>query len=678
MAGLLSAGTGLAGFMQGLQQYQQQAQQRQAQQLLMTRQQQQMQDEQQQNQALAGLIPSLLALPQQNYQPPQAGGGAPMPSPGMFSPNQTPALSRPAPQMSGTPGMTQPGIPPRQSYGMLGEGTIDNPAMSQGAQVGPSPDQLASNSQTDTRYTGGGGTEDYIRQGATARGLDPDYIVRGVNTEGGTGAFKAGDSGTSGGPFQLHVAGTAPGTTVRGLGDDFKRDTGLNPLDPANENATIDYSLDYIAAHGGRMDPSIWHGVRSLGPGGQKVAQAGEQVQQQIGQTATRAANAVPTGMWGGASIQQLAQAVEKANPNASPAVKGATLMMMQKMMAPDQQQMFQVWMQDRREAFQEALRLETERLLRSRQAEGQENKGYTMVTPEGGQPFFAKPGAPSLPVTGPGGQPSGPVARVGTKAAGGSGGPLSEAAADRYAKIFQSSGYLPPGIARSSAAIAQIMNKTGDMGTPGEFVANMATRQADTKSLANMTKIADAATAYENVAIRNFDQAMKYGEQLKSTDMGPWLNKWVLEGEKAIGDPTAPAYVTALITAANEYAKVMGGSTGSQGSTVDARREAAELFSPYLSQGQINEVVKVARAEMENRRQEAYAAVDDIKGRLREPTAGPMSRGHEPGASSGTTPQAGLPTDLPDPAGQPEGAVAKDENGKPVAKIVRGQWALP
>ena len=105
---------------------------------------------------------------------------------------------------------------------------------------------------------------DYITQGAIARGLDPKAALRTVDTEGGRSG-KVGDSGTSFGPFQMHVGGTAPGTTAKGLGDAMLAQ-GLDPRDP---HQSIDFALDYAKAHGG-FSPDIWHGLRSgsgLAPG---------------------------------------------------------------------------------------------------------------------------------------------------------------------------------------------------------------------------------------------------------------------------------------------------------------------------------------------------------------------------------------------------------------------------
>lgn len=108
---------------------------------------------------------------------------------------------------------------------------------------------------------------DYITQGAIQRGIDPKAALHTVATEGGTGAFQIGDSGSSGGPFQLHLEDPAHPGEGQAMGDQFYRATGKNPLDPQNERATIDYALDYAKAHGGTFDPNIWHGLRGAGNG---------------------------------------------------------------------------------------------------------------------------------------------------------------------------------------------------------------------------------------------------------------------------------------------------------------------------------------------------------------------------------------------------------------------------
>ncbi len=95
------------------------------------------------------------------------------------------------------------------------------------------------------------GLEPYIRASAKQHGVDPDTAVRVARSEG-LGSF-LGDGGKSGGAFQLYTGG--------GLGNAFQKQTGLSPLDPANERATIDFAMQN-AAKGG-WGP--WNGAKKIG-----------------------------------------------------------------------------------------------------------------------------------------------------------------------------------------------------------------------------------------------------------------------------------------------------------------------------------------------------------------------------------------------------------------------------
>lgn len=97
-----------------------------------------------------------------------------------------------------------------------------------------------------------------IRSAAIANGIDPDVAIRVARSEGLSG-FRSGvirEDGTeepSWGAFQLYTGG--------GMGNDFHRDTGLDPSDPANEEATIWYAMD--KARQGGWGP--WHGAKKAG-----------------------------------------------------------------------------------------------------------------------------------------------------------------------------------------------------------------------------------------------------------------------------------------------------------------------------------------------------------------------------------------------------------------------------
>ena len=119
-----------------------------------------------------------------------------------------------------------------------------------------------------------------IRQTAQKYGIDPDTAVAVARSEGLAnphGDLDAQGNPTSFSAFQLHKA---PGA----MGADFQRDTGLDPADPKNEPAAIDYALHRASQEGW----SAFHGA----------ARAGIGERQGIGGTGTSEASAQPSGMF--------------------------------------------------------------------------------------------------------------------------------------------------------------------------------------------------------------------------------------------------------------------------------------------------------------------------------------------------------------------------------------------
>lgn len=88
----------------------------------------------------------------------------------------------------------------------------------------------------------------YTRQAASKWGIDPDVASRVLAQESSYGQAKEpGDNGTSFGPFQLHFAPDG-----KAMGDQFQRDTGLNPRDPSTWKAQIDYAMKKAADPSGK------------------------------------------------------------------------------------------------------------------------------------------------------------------------------------------------------------------------------------------------------------------------------------------------------------------------------------------------------------------------------------------------------------------------------------------
>ena len=100
-----------------------------------------------------------------------------------------------------------------------------------------------------------------IRAAAIANGVDPDIAVRVAQHEG-LGTF-LGDHGKSGSAFQLYTGG--------GLGNEFQKQTGLDPLDPANEKQAIWWLMQNV----GRTGWSPWHGAARAGIGDREGLGAG-------------------------------------------------------------------------------------------------------------------------------------------------------------------------------------------------------------------------------------------------------------------------------------------------------------------------------------------------------------------------------------------------------------------
>jgi hypothetical protein len=154
--------------------------------------------------------------------------------------------------------------------------------------------------------------------------------------------------------------------------------------------------------------------------------------------------------------------------------------------------------------------------------------------------------------------------------------------------------------------------------------IAHAAGVTADSRSLNNLQKQADAAESFEATAKKNFELALSLAPKGVPTNLGPFINKWVQGGAIALGDKNIPPYIAALLTGADEYAKVMSGSTGAQGSTVDSRRVAAELFSGAYNVDQIRNVIEgVAYKDMDNRTQSYAEKLDAIKQRIQASPAG-------------------------------------------------------
>lgn len=100
--------------------------------------------------------------------------------------------------------------------------------------------------------------EAFIRAEAKKRGIDPDVAMRVSRSEGfnnfqSTVTTRDGSREKSWGAFQLYTGG--------GLGNEFQKATGLDPSNPANERATIEFALE----HAHKKGWGAFHGAANTG-----------------------------------------------------------------------------------------------------------------------------------------------------------------------------------------------------------------------------------------------------------------------------------------------------------------------------------------------------------------------------------------------------------------------------
>jgi hypothetical protein len=112
---------------------------------------------------------------------------------------------------------------------------------------------------------------------------------------------------------------------------------------------------------------------------------------------------------------------------------------------------------------------------------------------------------------------------------------------------------------------------------------------------------------------------------------MGPIINNWVQKGSVALGGKDVPPFAVSLLTAADEYAKVLDGSTGAAGASVSSRQAAADLFKSGYNVEQLKPIIESVRGLIATKEKEYTGQQNEIKIRLgaapTAPTAAPVTK---------------------------------------------------
>lgn len=152
----------------------------------------------------------------------------------------------------------------------------------------------------------------------------------------------------------------------------------------------------------------------------------------------------------------------------------------------------------------------------------------------------------------------------------------------------------------------AAILNEADAMAqrmglSPEDLVVMQTSYKADLSSLAKLQTQADSAQASEQKTLKNLNVAMSYASKVPRTG-SPFANRYDLWTKGQLkGDPNTVAFETAIYTAANEYAKVVSGSTGGAGSTDTARKEAGDVLNAFYNNEQLDAISGVMKQDMAN-----------------------------------------------------------------------------
>lgn len=164
----------------------------------------------------------------------------------------------------------------------------------------------------------------------------------------------------------------------------------------------------------------------------------------------------------------------------------------------------------------------------------------------------------------------------------------------------------------------AEIMKAAGE--EPAAWAANVAAFKAGTGSLNSLTKMADSAKAYENSAKAELDYVASLAKELKLPEPldSTALTNMVRSGAAKLGDPKAAQFQSALISALDEYAKVLSGGTGSAAASTDsARLQALSLLHPGSTSEQIPALIETLKQGMKYKIEYYDDQIDQIQFRL-------------------------------------------------------------
>jgi hypothetical protein len=198
-----------------------------------------------------------------------------------------------------------------------------------------------------------------------------------------------------------------------------------------------------------------------------------------------------------------------------------------------------------------------------------------------------------------------------------------------------------------------KVNNRVADIAKQaGVSPAQLATTQGRTKalqgSLNNLQKRSSMIETQAQTFSKNADLALSLVQRI-SQGGSPAINKFKQHLKlKFMGDPDVAAYMAAVQTAQQEYAKIASGALGAGGSTDASRAESRELLDAANSPEQLAKVVATMKQDIANQKAANDSELADLGTRMtqfgtppastpsagatiwvRDPKTGKLVRGH-------------------------------------------------
>lgn len=226
-------------------------------------------------------------------------------------------------------------------------------------------------------------------------------------------------------------------------------------------------------------------------------------------------------------------------------------------------------------------------------------------------------------------------------------GGLLSPESIINAAARYNMDGTLPPNLGRGTQGprqTAQILNEAarqaaarGD--TPeAQRIAQLANK-ANSTALNKLETQQTMVGAFEKNFIKNASIVEELSNKVDRTGV-PVLNKWINAGKRAVqGDPEIVALDASIKATVNEYAKIVGGGTGSSATAQGEIAKIEGLLSAAQTKQQVKSVLDLMRRETQNR----MTAFDDQKTELKNSMI-PANKTPKPASAAG-----GVPSDIAD-----------------------------